>query len=97
MKKGMQNGYVLGSLVKGWRTQSHQSKFLLPIFRRDFDAIVVYPEGWARVSDGDIEGEVVVESVVVSVEIELGHRRIGDCYFELGRSREDDYECYDSG
>lgn len=53
--------------------------------------MVIHASPYARVSDGDVEGEVVVErtSVVVSGEIELGERGIGDSEFGvLGKEDE---------
>lgn len=53
--------------------------------------MVIHASPYARVSDGDVEGEVVVEStgVVVGGEIELGERGIGDSEFGvLGKEDE---------
>lgn len=88
----MQNGRVLVALVKRYRIgQSHETKLLLSIGSRHFDPMVIHASPYARVSDGDVEGEVVVEStsVVVGGEIELGERSIGDSEFGvLGKEDE---------
>lgn len=82
----MQNGRVLVALVKRYRiSQSHETKLLLSIGSRQFDPMVIHASPYARVSDGDVEGEVVVESTggVVGGEIELGERGIGDSEFGI--------------
>lgn len=68
----MQIGGVFVALVEWQRSQSHESESLLSIVANDLDASVVYANPFVRVSDGHVEGEVVFESVVGAVEIELG-------------------------
>ena len=71
------------ALVKWRRRQRHHSKPLFSSVGYDLDAAVVYANPLVRVSDGDVEREVVVEGVVIVGEIESGKRSIGDGEFWL--------------
>lgn len=74
------------ALVKWSGSGVDQSKPLFPIVANGLDPIVVYTGLFVRVSYGDVEGQVVVQSVVVGVgvgEVELGQRGIDDGEFEI--------------
>lgn len=81
------------ALVKWRRRQCHHSKPLFSIVGYDLDAAVVYANSFVRVSDGDVEREVVVEGVVIVGEIESGKRGISDGEFRLLRIEDEgEYE-----
>lgn len=88
-KNCMQSGRVLMALVKWRGSQIHHSKRLLSIVSNYLNATIVYANLLVRVSDGDVECKVVVESAVVGVgKIELGQRGIGDPEFGLIRGQD---------
>ena len=48
-----------------------------------FNAVVVYPNPFVRVSEGDVDREIIVKRVVGGVEIELRECGICDMEFHL--------------
>lgn len=83
------------ALIKRCSCQSHKSESLVSIVGNDLDSAVVYAHLFVGVSDGDVDGDVVVESVVGVVKIELGQRSI--CDFEFGFLGKEDEPEYDQG
>ena len=63
-----------------------------------FDTVVVNADALIRVSDGHVEGEIVVE-IVVGGEIELGESSVGDVELDLvgseGEPKDEDYDADD--
>ena len=97
-KQRVQNVGGFVSLVK--RGESDRAEPLALVVGSGLDAIVVDAELLVRVSDGEVEGEVVVE-VAVRGEVELGESGVGDVKLdavrfnyepedEEGESHEDD-------
>jgi len=68
-------------LVK-W-SQTHIREQLVLVVSNGFNAVVVYPDPFVRVSEGDVDREVIVKRVVGGVEIELRECGICDMEFHL--------------
>ena len=83
------------ALVKWRRSQRHQSKPVLSVVSNGFDAVVVYANPSVGVSDGDVEGKVVEDSVVSGGEIKLRER--GICDYEFGLFGKEDQPEYEEG
>lgn len=64
------------ALVK--RGQRACTKPLVLVESTGFDAIIIYPDLFVWVSDGEVQSEVVVEQTVVGGEVEFRKRGIGD-------------------
>lgn len=60
---------VFVALIKRCSCQSHKSESLVSIVGNDLDSAVVYAHLFVGVSDGDVDGKVVVETVVVLLKL----------------------------
>lgn len=90
-KNRTQNRGVLVALIKRRRgIQSHRSEPLLPVLGGDLDAVEVHADPLVRVSDGDVERQIVGERAVVGGgEVELREGRVGGGEFELLRKKDE--------
>lgn len=94
-KHRVQDGRIFVSLVK-WR-QRLRTKSLIFIVSIGLDVVVIYSNPLVWISDGDVEGKIVLQHVVCGVPVELRQSGVGDVEFEVTRAEDEpDYESGDA-